>query len=222
MSTTDSVPSLTPNQILVLVVLMAEAREVTNNELKDLAGFTLTGEDNKKLETKLGLVETDRSHKPFSHRLTGQGRHFVSQLPDTTPPKQGGSSIRTLFTLLANTGRALDRLQISYDEFFEQRATTTQVKASAAVLVGDVEVRIREAYEALPKRTDGWLRLSDLRATLGDLDNAAVDDVLRAMARKPGVRIIPVADSQSLDSRDRAAAVRIGGEDNHQLKIEPA
>src|SRR5215469_474967 len=111
MSTTDSVPRLTPTQILALVVLMAEARELFNGELKELAGFTLTGADNKKLE-QAGLVETDRSHRPFSHQLTDKGWRVVRELPTTTPPKAGGSSIRSLFTLLTNLQRSLDRLQV--------------------------------------------------------------------------------------------------------------
>ncbi len=45
----DDAPNLNPNQILALVVLMAAAREVNNNELKELAGFSLTGDDNKNL-----------------------------------------------------------------------------------------------------------------------------------------------------------------------------
>src|SRR5688572_18634942 len=98
MSTAENVPALTPNQILVLVVLMAEARILNNNELKELAGFSLTGEDNKKLEEKLGLVETDRSHKPFAHQLTEKGWHVARSLHTAEPPKQGGSASRSLLT----------------------------------------------------------------------------------------------------------------------------
>jgi hypothetical protein len=77
MSTADAVPSLTPNQINALVVLMVEARELTNSELKDLAGFALTGADNTKLVKAAGLVQTDRSHRPFAHELTDKGWAFV-------------------------------------------------------------------------------------------------------------------------------------------------
>src|SRR5262245_40654208 len=114
MPTVDDVPSLTPNQILALVVLMSEAREVDNNELKELAGFALTGTDNAKLETKLGLVTTDRSHRPFSHQLTDEGWRVVKALHTTQPPKQGKSASRTLFTLLGNIHRALEQLQTTH------------------------------------------------------------------------------------------------------------
>lgn len=221
MSPIDDVPSLKPNQILALVVLMAEAREVTNNELKELAGFALTGGDNTKLE-KLGLVQTDRSHRPFSHQLTDKGWRLMRELPTTTPPKQGGSAIRSLLTLLANVHRSLNRLQISHAEFFKQTAETTPAKAHAVTGSGDVEALIRAAYTDLPKATGGWVGLADLRERLGSVDRARVDEALRALARQDGVRIIPVANSKALQPRDRDAALRIGDEDSHALSIGPA
>jgi hypothetical protein len=220
MSTADSPPKLKPNQVLALVVLMAEAREVTNNELKELAGFALTGDDNKKLES-LGLVATDRSHRPFSHQLTDKGWRVVRELPSTVPPKEGGSAIRSLFTVLANVHRSLDRLQISHAEFFKQTADTTRVEALTVAAGRDVQDDIRNAYAELPKATGGWVGLADLRERLSGLDRQTMDNALRAMARQDGVRIIPVANSKSLQPRDRAAALRIGDEDNHALWIGP-
>src|SRR5262245_34059258 len=120
MSTIEPVPSLTPNQILALVVLMAEERELTNNELKELAGFALTGNDNKRLE-KLYLIKTDRSHRPFSHTLTKPGKDLLDKLPTTEPPRQGGSAIRSLFTLLQNVDRAAG--QTSLADFFARSPT---------------------------------------------------------------------------------------------------
>jgi hypothetical protein len=37
-----------------------------------------------------------------------------------------------------------------------------------------------------------------------------------------GVRIIPIANSKGLDTRDREAALRMGGEDHHALSIDAA
>ena len=42
------------------------------------------------------------------------------------------------------------------------------------------------------------------------------------MVQRDGVRIIPVANTKSLTARDRAAAVRIGDEENHALAIGSA
>jgi hypothetical protein len=182
---------------------MAEARELTNNELKDLAGFSLTGDDNKELEG-LGLITTDRGHKPYSHTLTPEGEKVLDHIHTTAPPK-GNSSIRSLFTLLANIQRATGLMSQLFKE-----------KTSVAV---DVETRIRSAYAALPKQPDGWVGLADLRDRLVGLSRSEVDAALGAMARKSGVRIIPVANTQSLQQRDRDAALRLGDEDNHVISI---
>ncbi|WP_416905011.1 hypothetical protein [Micromonospora echinospora] len=121
MSTADALPNLTPNQINALVVLMVEARELTNTELRELAGFTLTGADNTKL-VKLGLVSTDRSQRPFSHELTEHGWHVARRLHTARPPRQSGSATRSLLTVLANVDRGLGRLRTSQADFFRQDA----------------------------------------------------------------------------------------------------
>jgi hypothetical protein len=212
MSNPDQMPSLTPNQILALVVLMAEARELDNNELKEIAGFSLKGVDNKRLES-LGLVETDRTHRPFSHQLTDKGWRLVRDLPGTVPPRQGRSAIRSLFTLLANVQRSLDRLQVSPPEFFKRTGE------AVAPVVDDVEARIRGAYQEVAKVPGSWVGLADLRERLGHLDREVVDQTLRAMVRRDDVRIIPAANVKALEERDHAAAVRIGDEDSHAIAI---
>lgn len=253
MPTADAVPNLTPNQINALVVLMVEARELTNSELKELAGFALTGADNTKL-VKAGLVQTDRSHRPFSHQLTDKGWHVVRELHTRTPPKQGGSASRSMFTVLTNLHRSLDRLRVSHGDFFKQTgepaptqrtapetqpapdrptATATQQPAVQPARpasggaadpadVAGMEGLIRVAYRELAGKPGDWVSLADLRDQLGMQDRATVDDALRALVRQDGVRIIPVANTKSLTARDRAAAVRIGDEDNHGLSIGPA
>jgi len=208
-------PGLTPTQIQALVVLMAEARELTNSDLKDLAGFTLTGADNKKLET-LGLVMTDRSHRPFSHQLTDKGWRLVREIHASTPPKAGGSAGKTLFVLLGNLHRSLDRLHVSHGEFFKQGGAAAPARVVEPV---DVETAIRTAYRELATRPGDWIGLADLRERLGPVDRSTVDDTLRGMLGQAGVRIIPIANTKALKPRDREAALRIGDEDNHALAI---
>ncbi|RGC66134.1 hypothetical protein C5N14_25190 [Micromonospora sp. MW-13] len=232
-SSTADLPSLTPNQINALVVLMVEARKLTNAELQELAGFTLTGKDNKKL-VELGLVETDRSRRLLSHELTDEGWRVVRELHTAAPPKAGRSASRSLFTLLTNLHRGLDRLRISHGDFFKQTGaepapevaptSPTEVAPTPArsSVGGDTEALVRAAYRELAARPGAWVGLADLRDHLGGADRAAVDTALRALVRQDGVRIIPVANSKSLTARDRAAAVRIGDEDNHMLAIGAA
>ncbi|KAB1929340.1 hypothetical protein AB0J94_20000 [Micromonospora noduli] len=242
MTSPADVPHLTPNQINALVVLMVEARRLTNVELKELAGFTLTGKDNTKL-VDLGLVDTDRTHRPFAHELTEQGWRVARQLHTAAPPKQGGSTTRSLFVVLSNLHRSLDRLRVSHGDFFKQTeataapatseprdgapaptktATTAAPAAAAPVSAAEVEALVRSAYRDLATAPGAWVGLADVRDRLADTDRAALDAALRAMVGREDVRIIPVANTKSLTARDRAAAVRIGNEDNHALAIGPA
>ncbi|MEU8001078.1 hypothetical protein AB0B66_07950 [Catellatospora sp. NPDC049111] len=204
----DTFPNLTPNQILALVVLMAEARQVSNSELKELAGFALTGTDNTKL-VKLGLVETDRSQRPFTHLLTDTGWRVVRELHTSTPPKAGGSAARSLFTLLANVHRGLDRLQVSHAAFFTHTAVVGESTESA----------VRSAYDKLARSPGAWVGLAELREQLADIERGNLDETLRAMVHMDGVRIIPVADTKNLEPRDRVAALRIGAQDAHLIAI---
>ncbi|MFE9917979.1 hypothetical protein ACFYPG_22740 [Micromonospora sp. NPDC005553] len=237
MTSPADVPHLTPNQINALVVLMVEARRLTNVELKELAGFTLTGKDNTKL-VDLGLVDTDRTHRPFAHELTEQGWRVARQLHTAAPPKAGGSTTRSLFVVLSNLHRSLDRLRVSHGDFFKQTGATaalseprpeapaptvTAATAPAApVSAAEVEALVRAAYRDLATAPGAWVGLADVRDRLADTDRAALDAALRAMVGREDVRIIPVANTKSLTARDRAAAVRIGNEDNHALAIGPA
>ncbi|MFF0154602.1 hypothetical protein [Micromonospora sp. NPDC005203] len=242
MTSPANVPHLTPNQINALVVLMVEARRVTNVELRELAGFTLTGQDNKKL-VDLGLVDTDRTHRPFAHELTDEGWRVARQLHTAAPPKQGGSTTRSLFVVLSNLHRSLDRLRVSHGDFFKHTeatapaptaatmtapkaattAATAAAPAAAAAPAGaEVEALVRSAYRDLATAPGDWVGLADVRDRLTDTDRAALDAALRAMVGRDDVRIIPVANTKSLTARDRAAAVRIGNEDNHALAIGPA
>ncbi|MBQ0902172.1 hypothetical protein [Micromonospora sp. U21] len=229
MTSPADVPHLTPNQINALVVLMVEARRLTNVELRDLAGFALTGKDNEKL-VKLGLVETDRTHRPFSHELTDEGWRVVRQLHTAAPPKQGGSATRSLFVVLSNLHRSLDRLRLSHGDFFKQTDASAppaseprhDAPAPAPTSARDVEALVRAAYRDLAGAPGAWVGLADVRDRLVDTDRTALDAALRAMVGRQDVRIIPVANTKSLTPRDRAAAVRIGNEDNHALAIGPA
>ncbi|MEW2144607.1 hypothetical protein AB0869_17545 [Micromonospora vinacea] len=236
MTSPADVPHLTPNQINALVVLMVEARRLTNVELKELAGFTLTGKDNTKL-VDLGLVDTDRTHRPFAHELTDEGWRVARRLHTAAPPKQGGSTTRSLFVVLSNLHRSLDRLRVSHGDFFKQTeataptvgepqgeapAPTAAAPAAAPVSAVEVEALVRSAYRELATAPGAWVGLADVRDRLADTDRAALDAALRAMVGREDVRIIPVANTKSLTARDRAAAVRIGNEDNHALAIGPA
>ncbi|WP_433050445.1 hypothetical protein [Dactylosporangium sp. CS-033363] len=208
-------PKLSPNQIFALVVLMSEARPMDNADLKEFAGFSLTGADNAKL-VKLGLVETDRSHTPFSHELTEKGWGLARRLHLLAPPKESKSAVRTLLTLLGNVGRSLEQLQMGHGEFFRRQQTQDEVEVIDSA---DAESQVRKAYAALAGRPGEWVGLADLRDKLPALARAEVDAALMSLLDQDGVRIIPIANTKALTARDRDAAIDIGGEASHALSI---
>ena len=79
---------------------------------------------------------------------------------------------------------------------------------------------MRGAYARLATQPAAWVTLADLRDALAGLSRSEVDGALRTLARQPGVQLIPVANLKSLEQRDKDAALRLGGDDNHVLSIE--
>ena len=217
MPTPDSVTRLRPVQLAVLIILMAEARELSNKDLDEMARFTLTGRDRTELEA-LGLIESRKVGQTLAFQLTDEGWAFCKQLHATQVNVGRNITARSTFVLLDGLHRSLDRLRISYADFFKQSGDPVPEQRSAADRP-DVEGRIRAAYAELPKAPGGWVGLADLREHLGDLDQATVDRGLRGLLGQDGVRIIPAANTKALKPRDHAASLRIGDEDNHALSI---
>jgi hypothetical protein len=223
---------------------MVEARELSNAELAELAGAPLTGEDRVRLVTD-GLVEERRVGRSYAFQLSPQG--WTTGLSVLAEQAQGkGAAATTVRTLVHGLHRALEARGVDARSFFgpdpadaptepdPQPAAasgpldvaTSGVRAERApanpVIVGvdDLEERIRTAYAKLAAEPAGWVSLADLRALLDDIPRAELDTALKWMAVQPGVRLIPVANLKSLSERDREAALRFGGEENHAFAIE--
>jgi hypothetical protein len=221
MSVVDPVARLTPKQLGALIILMAEAREVSNNELEEIAKFRLVGDDWKKLVAR-GLIDVRKDGQVLAFQLTESGWRYCKQLHDATVNVGSSTAARSIFVLLGGLHRSLDRLRVSHADFFKQSAEAAPIEDAVESSSGDVESRIRAVYQDLVSEPGQWLGLADLRDRLSGLDPSAVNDTLRAMAQMKGVRIIPVANSRALDTRDREAALRMGGEDHNALAIDPA
>ena len=221
MSVVDPVARLTPKQLGALIILMAEAREVSNNEMEEIAKFRLVGDDWKKLVAR-GLIDVRKDGQVLAFQLTESGWRYCKQLHDATVNVGSSTAARSIFVLLGGLHRSLDRLRVSHADFFKQSAEAAPIEDAVESSSGDVESRIRAVYQDLVSEPGQWLGLADLRDRLSGLDPSTVNDTLRAMAQMKGVRIIPVANSRALDTRDREAALRMGGEDHNALAIDPA
>lgn len=195
-------------QRAVLIALMSAGRKMSNTELKKLWKLDLTGEDRRGLNERR-LVDTRTDERPYVHELTEKGWKWCLDEMSEPMPDKAGSGGGGMYALLAGVSRYLTRADLTLADMFAQ-----------AGLPADLEVRIRAAYRELAGKPGDWVSLTDLRPRLGGAPRAKVDDVLRRMDGTPEVNVVPEANQKTLTAQDRAAAVRIGGEDNHLLSID--
>lgn len=231
---------LTHTEKAVLLVLMAEAGEVANPDLKSRFGLDLKAPSRKRLND-LKLIESRIERRRFVHTLADQGwRRCARELGVETPARPGPLG-GALYAVLAGLGRFLRRAELSLADVFEPYegpppAPTGPAGAAAPGTGGpagaaaggsaagsaggsDVEQRVRAAYRQLAAEPSAWVSLRQLRPLLDDLDRSVVDTVLTRMNRLPEVNLVPEANQKTLSRQDREAAVHIGDQDKHLLSI---
>jgi len=226
-----STAKLSTAQVAVLAALLVEARELSNAELTTVAGVSLTGEDRRSLVAD-GLIEQRKVGQSYAFQLSAAGWSTVLSLL-ANQERGKGAIAGTVGTLVGGLDRALAAQGTDPRSFFggsrpgegvampDVDTSREEHGASPAVTSDqDLEDRIRSAYGKLATEPAGWVSLADLRELLGDIPRGELDTALKWMAVQPGVRLIPVANLKSLSTRDREAALRFGGEDNHAMAIE--
>ncbi|WP_109634677.1 hypothetical protein [Lentzea atacamensis] len=194
-------------QRAALITLMAEAREVSNNELENLAGFRLDGEERRVLN-ELGLVASvrERNNRPYRHELTDAGWDWcATELTSSTPPRSQSAG-GALYALLGGLARFLERSGLRLNEIFE-----------AGELA--IDRRVRAAYTKLAPEPRAWVGLAALRSALNGEPRGEVDKALHRLNRAADVNIIPESNQKVLTQDDHEAAIRIGGEDRHLIAI---
>lgn len=205
-----------------MFTLMVLGREVPNQELEEVVGFTLTGKERRGLN-ELGYVESDQTGKnnSFVHVLTDSGWAWCEKelAAGGPPPPRGQSTLASaLYVLLGGLNEYLERENLRLFQLF-RLAEVPPAPADEAAPTGNLEDRIRVAYRELVKEPRGWVGLVDLRPKLG-APAAEVDAVLKELSRLGKVHLVPEDNRKALTAADHEAAIRIGGEDNHLLSIE--
>ncbi|MEU6411828.1 hypothetical protein [Microbispora sp. NPDC046933] len=223
-----------------LLILMAEDREMSNPELKEKYGVTITGKERTALNEGR-FVTSRRTGRSFSHVLTDKGWHHASQLfRDGVTAPGTGFAAATVKALVGNLQRHIARSENSLAEIFGREedlppATTEapveepsaseaaipQPPAASGISLAsdDVETMIRKAYAQLADKPNAWVSLTRLRPLLGDAPRAEVDAVLRHMIGLPDVRLVPESNQKMLTDEDRSAAVVIGDQAKHLILI---
>jgi hypothetical protein len=188
-----------------LFALMVVARPVTNRELHDLAGLEITADVRRRVNREIELILTRKQGVVNTHRLTAAGRSWcesalVAGRPDGTKFPAG-----VLFAVLDSVGQYLAHSGTKFGEFFQP----------------DIETWIRAVYTELTvRRKPGtWIMLSAIRPWLEETPRDIVDAELDRMIEQPDIHLIAEPKPSSLTDDDRNAAVDVGGEHRHLLKI---
>ncbi|WP_245572422.1 hypothetical protein [Actinokineospora enzanensis] len=190
-----------------MLALMALNRRLSNPELHDLLGFTLVGDDRTGL-VAAGLITSKPEGRPYVHELTDRGWAWCGgemEAGTPPPPRPRSTLVPALYLLLARFGQLMRREKL--------------VLADLVTEDVDIESRIRAAYRELASSPRGWVGLVELRPLLGDAPTDEVDAVLTELSRTGQAHLVPESNRKALTEAARAAAVRIGGEDNHLISL---
>ncbi|WP_165634867.1 hypothetical protein [Thermostaphylospora chromogena] len=225
---------LKASEAAALVVLMVEAREVSNPEMRERYGITITGESRKHL-TAEKLVESRRGRRgAYFYELTDLGwARLAEGFRTGTLPVPKGSAGAMARALVKGLGGFMVRSGHPLAEIFgpssdpDMPPEPTPVPPSTAPTLrtadadpgAEIEARIRAAYTELAREPGAWVSLTRLRPLLSDVPRADVDAALRRMNRMPDVNLVPESNQKTLTSRDREAAVTIGDQAKHLLWI---
>ncbi|MFK0248397.1 hypothetical protein ACIQUM_27200 [Amycolatopsis azurea] len=202
-------------QIAAMFVLMVLAREVSNPEFDELVHFRLEKKEREELD-RLGLITCGRSEvlrgRPYVHELTEQGWAWCEEeLSVEEAPTPRKSLISALYVLLNGLGRHLRRENLRLIDVFMPKVELT---------AEEIESRIRIGYRKLARTPRDWVALAELRPMLGEASAVDVDAVLKELSRSGQAHLVPESNRKALTDADHAAAIRIGGEDNHLISIE--
>jgi hypothetical protein len=209
-------PKLSRPQRNLLYALMAEAREISNPELDERCGLRIVGEDRRVLKSQK-LVTSEKEGRSYRHGLTERGWAWCRAEFAAAPGARPAPLDRIVYRITAALDRYLSANQLAIDELFTAEVSELVEETAEAPEVSIVD-RVRHAYAGLAAEPEDWVSLTDLRRQLDGLARHEVDQVLKDLDGK-GVTLIPEANQKTLTAEDRAAAVRIGGEDNHLLSM---
>lgn len=220
---------LSSPELAALFALMREAGEVSNPELQERYGMTLTGRERTRMND-MKLVESRKRGRSFAHVLTDDGWARLAQEIRAGVPRQPGSAGAALHALLGGLRAFMERSGHRLADVFGSPGALPQAAAGApdpaappasspAAPYTAAEARVRAAYLELAGRPGTYVGLAELRELLPDLPRGAVDQTLRAMNRLEDVNIVPESNQKALRPQDREAAVTIGDQEKHVLWI---
>jgi hypothetical protein len=200
-----SASMLTTREQYAVLALMAIGREANNHELMAVAGLEITGDVRRSLNAA-NLVVSRRDGRGYVHELSDEGWEWCESALSADRPARANHQTAVLFAILDGLGRYL----------------ATNVVPVSAVFQPDVEAWIRAVYARSAATPAAWVRLVTVRDALHGVSRDMLDDALDRMVDQPDVHLRAETDEGLLTDDDRKAAVKIGGETLHLLRIGSA
>ncbi|WP_156045162.1 hypothetical protein [Herbidospora cretacea] len=203
---------LTYRQVAALLVLKELGTAVGHKDLKENWGLDLDGKNRAGL-VDAKLIESEKRERGtiwYSVTPAGEERALEEVQKGVAVTSRSGKTLALLYlrTLLRPAAPVA------------VEAVPEPVAAPVGRTDDEVEDRIREAYAKITPGVGEWVSLTKLRPLLSDIDRSEQDNALRRMLlNAPEVHILAAAIVGHLSPEDHAAAVMIGNEPNHQLRI---
>ncbi|HYZ62974.1 MAG TPA: hypothetical protein VE650_11025 [Acetobacteraceae bacterium] len=199
----------------VLFALLGEAREVTNSQLADRAGFRLDGKERRKLND-LKLVDSRKAGRAYAHELTDAGWHWCAEELSAGLRGKATSMEGALYAILGGIDRHLNDTGQSLADIFRRRSAD---EAASSPQDEDVEKLVVEAYRDLAAEPGEFVKVRELRGRLSDIARPDLDSALERMYRAQRVNLVPQDNQRALTDADRQSALRVGGEFKHLLSV---
>lgn len=213
---------LTARDRVLLMTLMALNEEVSNPELKKRAGLSLERANRERL-TVLGLVASIKRGRSLWYELTDKGWAWCEKELSHPAPPRSDTGTRGLYAVMAGLSRYLARAGLRSSDVFgqvDEAGNGVPVPVDHPGHGRSLAERIRAVYWELADQPGDWVSLTPVRGRLNDVTKAELDEVLRRLECEPDVHLVPETAQFKLTAADQAAAVRIGGKENHLLKVD--
>lgn len=224
-------PAVTPEAPKVRAGLAGAAQ--------DHAEALRSGDQEAITRTRARLESSVRRSRAGSSTARALADHVAA--PDANDPEalralaeQLRADARTRRAASARSRRTVRRLERErirsllgqVDAVFTQRRTAGDSGERAAPPEAPPKVeatlpdRVRQAYATLASGPNDLVRLADLRPLLGGIPPEEINAALKDMSRAGQISLVPDSDRKNLTEADHAAAVKVGGEDNHLIAID--
>ena len=197
-----------------LLALMTLTREVSNADLAGELGVTIEKRVRERLVER-GYIRAWQAgrYRAWMHELTDEGWRRCGEELSSPPPARASKQARLQYGLTGRVAAYMARNDLQVADIFGLE------DGLAAVAPDDVAGRIRSVYATLAHEPGGWVGLSRLRDALDDVPRADLDAALFDLVLEPEVLLDPEFNQKTLTAADRAAALRMGGEDMHLISI---